>query len=212
MTDLARLLKDSQLLMEEVATKIDGVRIRDLSGTRRLQIACALFKLAIDHGQGIVVLVNNGCNSSALALQRPCFEAFTRGLWVRWCIDDTKVIEIVETAKAGKCYEFPPPEKIVTELETSGAWQSKAFKNIKQQFWSHWCGLVHGGMEQIVLQWSRSGIESNHDPDEIQQALYWANLWQLASATQFAIASDEESLAWYFAECLLLMGAIGPVS
>ena len=211
MTDLACSLKDSLCIMDDVATKISGVRIHDLPENRRLQIAGALFQLAIDHGQGIVVLVRNECYSSALALQRLCFEAFAKGMWVRWCITDTEVIEIVEAMKDGK-HKFHQMERIVTEIETSEAWPSKVFKNIKQEFWPHWCGLVHGGVEQIVLQWSKSGIASNHDPDEIQQALHWANFWQLLSATQFAIAADDESLLQHFVGVLESIGAIDSAS
>ena len=209
MTDLACSLKDSLCIMDDVATKISGVRTYNLPENRRLQIAGALFKLAIDHGQGLVVLVRNECYSSALALQRPCFEVFVKGMWMKWCAADTEVNKFCEKREK---YCFPPMKRIVTEIETSEAWPSKVFKNVKQEFWPHWCGLVHGGVEQIVLQWSRSGIASNHDPDEIQQALHWANFWQLLSATQFAIAADDESLLQHFVGVLESIGAIDSAS
>ena len=208
MMDLSFSLKDSLRIMDDVATKISGVIIHDLPEDRRLQIAGALFKLAIDHSQAIVVLVGAGsdCYSSALALQRPCFEAFTRGLWVKWCATDPEIIDVV------KKDEFPPG--IETKIETSEVFsgQLKALKSIKQQFWTLWCSLTHGGMEQIVGQLSTSGIESNHDPGKIQQALYWASLWQLVSATQLAAAADDEPLVRYFVERLESIGAIDSAS
>lgn len=195
MTDLLqRWLKQSQRIMDDVATKLDGLKVADLPESERLQIGCALFKLVIDHCQAIVVLVESGCNSSALALQRPCFEAFTRGIWVKWCITDSQVIKVHEKA------EFPTMQDLVTEIETNEVWQLGALKYVKGKAWSYWCGLTHGGMEQIVGQWSKNGIESNHDPAQIQQALHWANLWQLLSATQLALAAGEEYLIQYFSD------------
>ena len=195
MTDLlGRSLNQSQRIMDDVATKLSALKVPELPESDRLKISCALFKLAIDHSQAIVILVGSGCDSSALALQRPCFEAFTRGVWVRWCISDP---ELTEVRKKG---EFPEMWKLVKKIEANEEFQLEALKYVKEQAWSHWCGLTHGGMEQIVRQWSKNGIESNHDPTEIEQALHWADLWQLLSATQLAIASGEASLVQYFSD------------
>ena len=162
MTDLLeRSLKQSQRIMDDVATKID-LKVPELPENERLKLSCALFKLAIDHSQAIVVLVGSRCNSSALALQRPCFEAFTRGMWVKWCMTDPELIVVREKGK------FPEMRKLVEKIGANEEFQLEALKYVKGQAWSHWCGLTHGGMEQIVRQWSKNGIESNHDPAEIQ--------------------------------------------
>ena len=193
MTDLLeRSLKQSQRIMDDGATKLDGLKAPDIPESERLQLSCALFSLAIEHSQAIVVLVESGCNSSALALQRPCFEAFTRGIWLRWCATEPKIIEVVEGDK------FPPMACLLEAIETSEIWPLEALKCLKKKAWHYWCSLTHGGMGQIDNQRSENGIGSNHDPVQIQQALYLANLWYLLSATQLAIAAGEESLIQYF--------------
>ena len=193
MTDLLeRSLNQSQRIMDDVATKLNVLKVPDLSESKRLQLSCALFKLAIDHSQAIVVLVDKECNSSALALQRPCFEAFTRGMWLKWCATDPEINKVLEKD------EFPEMWKLVEKIEANEEFQLEALKCVKEKAWSHWCSLTHGGMGQIVDQWSKNGIGSNHDPVQIQQALYSANLWYLLSATQLAITAGEESLIQYF--------------
>lgn len=189
MTDL---LKQSQRIMDDVATKLDGLEVPDLPESERLQLSCALFKLAIDHSQAIVVLVGSGCYSSALALQRPAFEAFTRGMWLKWCATDPEIIKVVEKD------EFLPMAKLVENIEANKVWRLEALKCLKEQTWSYWCSLTHGGMGQIDGQRSKSGIGSNHDHVQIRQALHGANLWQLLSAAQLALAAGEESLIQYF--------------
>ena len=193
MTDmLARSLMQSERVMDDVATKLANLEVPDLPTSERLQLSCALFKLAIDHSQAIVVLVRSGCHSSALALQRPSFEAFTRGIWVKWCATDPRILEVLEKD------DIPKMADLVKKIENDKRWQFGALKYVKELTWSYWCGLTHGGMGQIVGQWSKNGVESNHDPVQILQALHWANLWQLLAATQLAIATGEESLIQYF--------------
>ena len=190
---MTNLLRRSEYLMDEVASKLKHIEIPDLASERSL-LAYTLFKIAIDHGQAIVILVGHGCNTSALALQRPCFEAFVRGVWVKWCVTCNEVTEVSSRDNFNK----KGLGAMAAEIRTKGVLQSDVLQCIKQENWNRWCSLTHGGMEQIVGQWSTDGIESNYDPVEIQQALYCADLLQLLSAAQIAIGANDENLVWYF--------------
>ena len=179
----------SKLILMDVAAKLDGAQISGLEENERLRLSCCLFKVTVDHGQGIVLLVDNGCISSALALQRPCFEAFVRGLWLRACAADCNV-------KRAYKDNFPPTKQIIQELEE--LFPSGKLEDIKQANWVRWCSYTHGGKEQIVGQYSETGIDSNHDPVVIKQALYDAVLWQLFAAIELASAAGNMSLVQHF--------------
>lgn len=200
MTDM---LKYSQAITTDVGTKLGNVNFHVAPGSRpRMALGLALFKLVIDHCQGVVVLAGAECYSPALALQRPCFEAFSRGTWVRWCLTDHDVTEILN---AGVEYQFPSMKELVTKIESNSIFQSGAFTHVKKQTWSYWCDLTHGGMAQVTNQWPEGKVdrvESSHDPALIQQALHWATVWQLMSAIQLTVDAGEEPLSQHFFKLL----------
>ena len=59
-----------------VAGRFAGFRIPGLGDSKRLQLAAGCLHLVLEHGQSIVVLTQDKCFGSALALQRPLHETF----------------------------------------------------------------------------------------------------------------------------------------
>ena len=191
MTDLLGL---SEQITNDVATKLNGLQIPGLPESTRDKTACALFKLAIDHCQATVHLISKGFTSSALALQRLCFEAIIRGVWVRYVITDARLNELI------KADDFPQMTTLLRDIKQNVEWESGALARLKGQAWEYWCSLTHGGMEQIVRQLSETGIASNHSPEQIQEALLWVDMCQLDSALYLAIAAEEVPLVQYFSD------------
>ena len=50
-------LQRSFELMTEIADEINGLRIKELPGNKRLQLAAACWHMAIEHGQAIPLLL-----------------------------------------------------------------------------------------------------------------------------------------------------------
>ena len=79
--DLIDLLERSKEIMEWVADQLNDMKIPELPHDKRLKFVGACQHLAIEHTHAIVVLVDQRLLGLALALQRPMFEAFLKGLW-----------------------------------------------------------------------------------------------------------------------------------
>lgn len=195
---MMELFRHSQHIMDDIATKLIGLQVPGLSESKRLQIACALLKLVIDHCQGIVVLVNHELYSSALALQRSCFDAFIRGIWATWCATEDELIKLIDGSEI-----FPTSKCLLQRIENNKEWHLEELRHIKDSYWNYWCDLTHGGMYQVVRQISETGIESNHGLYQIEHALHWTNMWHILSALQLSIISKDDTLTQYFCDILI---------
>ena len=76
------------ILQHWMMSRLDGL---DLAGGFRYRMPILCFDLAIEHHRAITELQNKNINGSAMALVRPTFEAFIRGLWLRHCANDAQV-------------------------------------------------------------------------------------------------------------------------
>ena len=181
---VAQSLKESERTLIWVADSINGQRLPDLPHDKRLQLAAGCLHMAIEHGQSIVVLTQEKCFGSALALQRPLFEAFSRGLWLRYAATDKEI------DRAGRD-KFPSNSTIVKALTSRVATN---FSYLTAETWSTLCSYTHTGFQQIGARLSSDGLRSNYRLDEVQQALRSSDMIQLASAAELAVAAGNERL------------------
>ena len=181
---VGRLLTRSERTLVWVADHIDGVRMPDLPHDKRLQLAGGCFHTAIEHGQAIVVLTQEKCFGSALALQRPLAEAFSRGLWLLHSATDKQIDAAGEDS-------FPRNKDIIESLRSDGV----TLPYLDNGLWSTLCSYAHTGYQQIGARLSPEGLKSNYRLHEIQQALRSSDMTQLASAIELAAAAGQEVLS-----------------
>ena len=181
---LSEALKESERTLIRVADSINGLRLPGLPHDKQLQLAAGCMHTAIEHGQAIVVLVQEKCFGSALALQRPLVEAFSRGLWLRYAATDDEI------TRAGRD-KFPPNSKIVQALEPRFGTD---FSYLTAESWAILCSYTHTGFQQIGARLTPDGLRSNYRLDEVQQGLRSSDLIQLASAVELAVAAGDEQL------------------
>ena len=182
---VGRLLTRSERTLVWVADHLDGVRIRALPRDKRLQLAGGCFHIAIEHGQAIVVLTQEKCFGSALALQRPLVEAFNRGLWLLHAATNKQMEAAGED-------NFPCNKDIVESLRPAVGARLLYLNN---ELWPTLCSYTHTGYQQIGARLSPEGLKSNYKLDEIQQALCRSDMIQLVSAIELANAAGEEALS-----------------
>ncbi len=182
---IGRSLNESERTLIWVADNINGLTVPGMSDSKRLTLAASCLHMAIEHGQAIVILIEEKCFGSALALQRPLIEAFWRGLWLRYSATDEEVDRAAEDA-------FPAISHIIHAVDTS--FGGDEFSRLKERSWTYLCSYLHAGVQQIGARLSVEGIRSNYRLDELHQALVWSKVIQLASAAQFADAAGNDSL------------------
>ena len=177
---------------------IDGLQIPDMA--KRQHLGCASLHAAVEHSQGIVILVEEGLTGTALALLRPMLEAFTRGVWVLWCATETEIDEVGNDT-------FPSSKTIVAALEQLPRYSSGALSQIKGVMWSGLCSLTHAGTAQTIPRLGSVGIGSEFSANDAALALAWASQFGYASAGEFAILANRQDIADAIVTRLRAVGA-----
>ena len=184
--DVGEALGESERILIWVADQLDGLRLPDLPNEKRLQLAAGCLHVAIEHAQAIVVLIQEKCFGSALALQRPLIEVYVRGLWLY------HAATAGEVDHAGRD-SFPTRDKIDKALNAK--FDDGAFTHPERALWATLCSYTHTGYMQIGARLTVDGVRSNYALDEVRQSLRFADMLQLASAIVVVNAADNPELA-----------------
>ena len=185
-------LERSMTLGGWVADCLAGLTIRELPHSRRLQMAMACQHLAIEHSHAIVAFIDHGWDGSALALQRPLFEAVVRGVWLRY----TATEHDVEKAAKGR---FPKLERMTSESpESTSQGDPPPLQVLKDRWWKRLCGYAHGGPEQILARLDHTGVRATYLDEEVLAALRWSDMVQLFAGIQMAEAAENAALVQAF--------------
>ena len=158
---VSKLLQTSERTLLWVANQLDGLTLPGLSVNKRLRLAAGCLHIAIEHAQAIVVLTQEKCFGSALALQRPLIEAWTRGFWLFYAATE----EDVDRAEQDK---FPPKGEIVKALEAK---LDAEFPYLKGEIWAMLCSYTHSGFKQIEARMSMAGLQSNYTLEHVRQGV-----------------------------------------
>ena len=183
---LGPALQKAEQAMVFVVDRLYGLSIPGLGDSTRLQLAAGCLHLAIEHGQSIVVLTQDKCFGSVLALQRPLYETLSRGWWLRHAATDEQVDDFHRD-------ECPTRHEIVDGLERVSRQDKPPY--MTGWFWNQLCSYTHGGYQQIGARLTTEGIRSNYTLLEVMQALRSSGMVQLAATAEFASMADDESLA-----------------
>ncbi len=183
---LGPALQEAERALIYIAGNFAHFTIPGLGDSKRIQLAAGCLHLVLEHGQSIVVLTQDKCFGSALALQRPLHETFWRGLWLRYAATDSQVDD------AGRD-KFPVKGAILDGLDNTFKRDGSSY--MAGSFWKHLCSYTHGGFQQIGARLTADGLKSNYKLLEVMQVLRSAGMIQLATAAEFASMAGDEALA-----------------
>lgn len=154
----------------------------------RVHVAASCLAIAQDHHHAIVALLDHSLFASSFALLRCEFEAYVRGEWLALCATDNQVKAFSE----GK--EPPPIVGMISALESTDAFSEKVLSHIKTNSWNAMCAFTHTGGLQVQRWGMGNTIEPNYGADEIQEALYFAEIFgALAVVGVASLANDEKT-------------------
>ena len=193
-------VKWSKKLHHTISKKLDGRIIPDLPENHHLQLTSASLASARDHAMATTLLIEYGCDGSALALQRVCFEAVVRSLWL-YELATPKWTDDPANARQGRKYledaakdKFPSIYKMLEGMETS------IFLNIfKERYLHEWNSYTHGGMKQLLGKLSTEGLDVNYNHADIKQALTFSDLCFIISSILTAKLCGDLELAESYA-------------
>ena len=185
----------SKDLQNKVWVDLNGRKIPELSINSHLQLLCASLANAKEHGMAITQLIEWGFDGSAMALQRPCFEAWVRSLWLL-DLAGREWSEDLEKARLRQKYfndiardEFPSVGRMIDMLENN-----ETIGKFKKDHWSRLCSYTHGGKSQLRGQLSGNGVEVRFSSDEIREALSISDCSSLVVVASFAKFLEDDCL------------------
>ena len=140
-----------------------------MDATDRNRIVGSAFAIAMDHHAAIVVLMRHTLYSSSFSLLRVLFEAYLRGLWLKYCASDEHVQRVFDGEE--------PPKTIVAEIEATDAFSDKVLSHIKKKAWRAMCDYTHTGGLHLQRWQSASAIEPQFCEGELEECLNAAELF-----------------------------------
>lgn len=157
----------SENFMNSLNEAIYNIEIPERSGT-----AARYFAVACDHHHAIIILMQNKRYASSFALLRILFEAYTRGLWLYKCANDSGVKKTTNFKG-----NFPNQNELVESIKNDPEIYNTLWpKSNGNKNWSIMNDLTHTG-ELHIQKWDRSNfIEPNYNQKEIEEVLQSADI------------------------------------
>lgn len=170
MTALENALHRAHAIADRVAEAIEGKLVEK---SRRKLLAGAAFQLTVEHHRSIVLLVESQALGSALALQRPLFEAFARGYWLIYQATDDDIDRFAEGRHKPNLEYL---RRMLVEDNPGGPSHADI-----QRFVSVTHDLTHGGIGHLIHRMSSSRIGPSYGASQIISTLDAAS-WLTAMA------------------------------
>ncbi len=128
-----------------------------------------LFSSSIDHSISIYVLNKEYLTSSMYALVRPLIENYLRAMWVKYCVDETKIDDDLTSMHFPNKLEFLMAEidQAIPEFKESNFLKTRLEPLVKN---CH--DFTHGGIQSISRQYTAQDTLTNlRDENEITSIL-----------------------------------------
>jgi hypothetical protein len=177
---LNNIIATSAKWLDECCSHIDGAELDDCTRNR---VSASLLDLALEHHGAIQILVSNKTHphyGSALALLRPQFESYVRGVWFHRCASEQDIDKFIKGA------EPPKVDELILAIETLPGHEEGLLNATKQNVWKTMCGLTHGGTTQVASRNSATDITADYTDEQVRWLLSWACSLTLLVSIAFA--------------------------
>ena len=178
---LSSSLQKAAALQNWLALQVGGRRI---AGDFRTRVAAVSFGVAQEHQRGIVDLLRGSPpnHSSALALLRPQFDSYIRGMWLALCATEAQ-LERFNTG--GSPPNMPAMIEAIEKVPGGGLWP--AVRKIYDDWWDEMSGLTHTGVQHLARWSSGPVLEPDADPLELVGVIDFASRIALLSTAGIAL-------------------------
>ena len=179
------LLKSAEALISRLGQRIEGL---DIPATVRNRIAAGCFHQALEHHEAIVHLVRGNLLGSAMALVRPLFEIYVRGIWLGKCASEAELTAF----QRGTIKSFGA---LVEEIERHEGYNVGVLAEVKRNSWSAMNDFTHGGALQVFRRITSDSITPNYAFEEVTEALNFSGAIGLLSTSEVALLAGCQDLA-----------------
>lgn len=162
MSSLQQRIDESKQVYEKIQ-KILAHESFDLDDRNTIGMGC--LSTSLEYHGAVQLLCDNKKYGAAVALLRPQFESFAKGVWFINCSTDTQINKVYED-KFNK--EF---KKIISGIEHKKVPGWEDIKEIKSSYWKLLCGLTHTGKPQLARRFKGQNITPNYDENFLNSVL-----------------------------------------
>lgn len=151
--------------------------------------AFSCFDIVIEHHSSIVALCDLKLYGSALALLRVQYEAFIRGLWLRYVATENDLSRFKRDKVKPNFYE------LIEAIETTKGIKSGILSHIQNKQWGIFNSFTHTGVEALLRRMGEktTGYD-NYKSEDITNGLRFSGLILLFCASEVAILTDNDEL------------------
>lgn len=165
---------------------LDGLAV---SNEPRILMSTLCHDVAIEHHLAIAKLLDNRINGTAFALVRLVFDAYVRGLWLRWCASDAQIREY-ENDNLNIGFS-----KMVDAVEQMEEFEERALSGLRRRSWRAMNSYAHTGILQLGRRVMGNDIRPNYTQAEIKEIMGLSGLFALLAFQQIATAAGRPDLA-----------------
>jgi hypothetical protein len=161
----------------------------------RNRVVLAEFNASIEFFDGFMRLSQELRLTAAQALLRPQWEAFVRGLWLRFGATDQQI----QDASGGQDFNFPRMEALI-DVVPDGI--QALLRDHKDRNWRRYCDYTHTGPISLS-RWSSPDCFEPHFPlEETLLDLRQACVYGVHAPRCVGWMGAHEAMAHHFDECL----------
>lgn len=181
----ASLHESAQALIERLARRMDGL---DLAATERNRLSAACFRQALEHHEAVVHLVRRTLFGSALALLRPLFEHYVRGIWLAKC------------ASAADLQRFQngtlerPVAAMLAAIEFHEVNDAGVLSEFRKDLSWSMADFLRGGRARITRGDDRNSIVGDHPGAEVGATVALAGAIGLLAASEVALLAGRHDI------------------
>jgi hypothetical protein len=176
----------AETLVRRLALKIEGLQF---PASDRNRLAAACFHQALEHHEAIVLLARRMLFGSVMALMRPMYEIYIRGVWLHVCASDAHLKEFQKGRLRRKF------DSLVNDIEACEGYNVGVLSRIKQASWRAMNDYTHGGPLQIIRRITPEAIASEYSDDQIEEVLRFAGGIGYWATAEVALLAGREDIA-----------------
>jgi hypothetical protein len=182
-------VQDEYAKQRELAAWVDARLKIAFPNDRRSLITLGCFDLAIEHHAAMCILCNGQLFGSMLGLLRVGFEAYVRGVYLRYCASE-KELDMFERDRLNKRFL-----DLIADVERAIGLEPHPLRGVQNNSWNIMNSFTHTGFQHVVRRHANGKTGPvNYSEQEVVQALNFAGVLVLLSATELASMADNEPL------------------
>jgi hypothetical protein len=206
-SSVQRMLDLSASMDEQLARLFERPR---RAGNPRALVTIALCDVALEHGRAQRILIEAGCQTTAMAMVRLQFEAVVRAIWLHHGATEEWVERFCAPMEPGQLAEpalGPSVDAMLATIsQTAPAFVGRMLVDLKAASWQPMNSYVHGGIRPVVQ--TLAGCT----PPHLIGILRNANGLALMAGNVFVMACGDAELAGRIREVQLAsMECLSPV-